>query len=116
MRKPKFEIFTTNDGQFQFRLKAANGEPIMTGRAYDSKYGVMHAIAHVMKEAQEEIRFVRKASANYKFFFQLRSKSGRLIGWSQLYQTRQGRDNGIRAVQTAIKWGRVEDLTKLQIA
>jgi uncharacterized protein YegP (UPF0339 family) len=53
---------------------------------------------------------VRKTSTNQQYFFQLRSKSGRLIGWSELYQSRQGRDNGIRAVQTAVKWGRIADL------
>jgi uncharacterized protein YegP (UPF0339 family) len=110
MRKPKFEIFAGKDGKFYFRLKAANGEPIMSGRAYDSKPGVVHGIATVMTEALEETRFVRKTSANLKYFFQLRSKTGRLIGWSELYETRQGRDNGIRAVQTAAQWGRIADL------
>jgi uncharacterized protein len=110
MRKPKFEIFAGRDGQFYFRLKAANGEPILSGRAYDSKPGAVHGIANVMTEAQEDDRFVRKTSANFKYFFQLRSKTGRLIGWSELYETRQGRDNGIRAVQTAIQWGRIADL------
>lgn len=110
MRKPKFEIFEGKDTKFYFRLKAANGEPILSGRAYDSKPGAIHGIATVMTEAVEESRFVRKVSANQKYFFQLRSKSGRLIGWSELYQSRQGRDNGIRAVQTAVQWGRVADL------
>lgn len=110
-KKPKFEIFKTNEGKFQFQLKAANGEPVMTGRAYEAKYNLMHAIAQVMKETQREIRFVRKTSANYKFFFQLRSQTGRLIGWSQLYQTRQGRDNGIVAVMNAAKFAQVKDIT-----
>ena len=111
MRKPKFEILAGMDGKYYYRLKAANGEPIMSGRGYSSKPGIIHSIANVISEAEQEIRFTRKTSANDKFFFQLRAKSGRIIGWSELYQTRQGRDKGIRAVQRATLVGRIEDLS-----
>ncbi|MEM6269948.1 MAG: YegP family protein [Bacteroidota bacterium] len=114
MRRPKFEIFAAEDGKFYYRLKAANGEPIMTGRGYSSKFSVLHGIAHVMENAIEEGRFTLKRSANHKFYFQLRSKSGRIIGWSELYESKQGRDNGVRAVMKAAQFGRVNDLGLLQ--
>lgn len=110
MRKPKFEIFAGSDGKFYYRLKAANGEPIMTGRGYSSKPAVLHGIAHVMENGVEETQFVPKKSANHKFYFQLRTKSGRVIGWSELYESKQGRDNGIRSVVNASQYGRVNDL------
>ena len=111
MKKPKFEIFVGKDGKYYYRLKAANGEPIMSGRGYATKPGIIHSIANVISESGEELRFTRKTSANNKYFFQLRAKSGRIIGWSELYQTRQGRDKGIRAVQRATQHGRVADLS-----
>lgn len=110
MRKPKFEIFSGKDSKYYYCLKAANGEAIMKGRGYNSKPGIIHSIANVISEAGEETRFSRKTAANGQFFFQLRAKSGRIIGWSELYQTRQGRDKGIRAVQRAVQHGRIIDL------
>ncbi|HHG86258.1 MAG TPA: DUF1508 domain-containing protein [Bacteroidetes bacterium] len=110
MRKPKFVIFTGSDGKYYYNLKAANGESIMTGRGYSSRHAVLHGIAHVMENGLEEIRFTRKISANEKPYFQLRAKSGRVIGWSELYESRQGRDKGIKAVQRAVMHGRVMDL------
>ena len=117
MKKPKFEIFEDKSGKFYFRLKAANGEPIMTGREYDSKPGVVEAIANVMIEATTKnaatSRFVRKSSVSGKHYFQLRSKGGRLIGWSELYESKQGRDIGIKAVITACQYANINDLGKL---
>ena len=34
---PKFEIYKDTAEKFRFRLKAANGETIASGEAYDSK-------------------------------------------------------------------------------
>lgn len=36
---PKFEIYQDTAGKFRFRLKAANGEVIAVGEAYESKDG-----------------------------------------------------------------------------
>ena len=59
MKKPKFEIFVGKDGKYYYRLKAANGEPIMSGRGYATKPGIIHSIANVISESGEELRFTR---------------------------------------------------------
>ena len=111
MRKPKFEIFGGQDGKFYFRLKAANGEPIMASKGFATKPDAMRGIASVMEHSPSESQFARRRSANYKFYFQLRTAGGRILGWSELYETKQGRDNGIKAVIRAAAHGRVFDLT-----
>lgn len=110
VRKPKFEMSTGSDGRFYFRLKAANGEVVLAGRGFATKYAAMQAIASVMRYGTMEARFFRRESADGKFFFQLQAPSGRLLGWSELYNSRQGRDNGITAVRRAVQCGRVLDL------
>jgi uncharacterized protein YegP (UPF0339 family) len=63
-----------------------------------------------MRYGALESRFVRKETITGKFYFQLRSPSGRILGWSEMYKSRQGRDNGILAVRRAVQYGRVLDL------
>jgi uncharacterized protein YegP (UPF0339 family) len=110
MRKPKFEIIAGKDGKLRFHLKAANGEIILAGRAYKSKPETIHGIASVMRYGALDSCFVRRESINGQFFFQIKSPSGRLLGWSELYITKQGRETGIQAVKKAVQVGRVLDL------
>jgi uncharacterized protein YegP (UPF0339 family) len=51
MPEPKFEWFKDKTGKFRFRLKAANGEIVATGEAYESKQGALDGIASVKKNA-----------------------------------------------------------------
>jgi len=44
---PKFEVYQDNAGKFRFRLKAANGEVIAVGEAYESKDGCKHGIESI---------------------------------------------------------------------
>ena len=52
-KHPKFEIFKTKDGQFRFRLKAENGEPILASESYKAKDSCKNGIASVKKNAPE---------------------------------------------------------------
>jgi len=48
---PKFEIYQDNAGKFRFRLKAANGEVIAVGEAYESKDGCKNGIESIKTNA-----------------------------------------------------------------
>lgn len=52
---PKFEIYKDKKGEFRFRLKAANGEPILVGEGYVSKAGCQNGIESVKKNAGSEV-------------------------------------------------------------
>lgn len=110
IRKPKFEMLTGRDGKIYIHLKASNGEIILSGRGYKTKSEAIHAIGSIMRYGAIPTRFRRKESANGQFYFQLLSPSGRILGWSESYTSRQGRENGIHAVRGAVQYGRVMDL------
>lgn len=110
MRKPKFEILAGKDGKNYFHLKAANGEVILAGRGFATKAETIHAIASVMRYGQLESSIVRRQSTSGQFFFQVKSPSGRLLGWSEMYISKQSREVGILAVKKAVTFGRVFDL------
>lgn len=47
----KFEVFKNSKGEYQFRLKAGNGEVIATGESYSSKAACEKGIESVRKNA-----------------------------------------------------------------
>jgi len=52
---PKFEIYVDKAGEFRFRLKAKNGEPILASEGYKSKAGCKNGIESVKKNADSEV-------------------------------------------------------------
>lgn len=53
LKNPKFEVYKDKRGEFRFRLKASNGEPIGTGEGYKAKAGCMNGIESIKKNAPE---------------------------------------------------------------
>ena len=48
-KHPKFEIYLDKKGEFRFRLKAKNGEPIAASEGYTGKAGCKNGIDSVRK-------------------------------------------------------------------
>ena len=106
-----FEIYQSEKTQkFHFRLKARNGEIILTGQAYKDKAGCENGVASVKKNGVDEAKFEIKDSTNGKQYFVLKSGNGQIIGQSQMYKTASGLKNGIASVGKNAE-GAVKDLT-----
>ena len=52
-KNPKFEIYKDKAGEFRFRLKAKNGEPIAVSEVYVKKDSCKNGIESVRKNAPE---------------------------------------------------------------
>ena len=50
---PKFEMYEDKAGEFRFRLKARNGEPIAASEGYKAKASCLNGIESVRKNAPE---------------------------------------------------------------
>ena len=48
----KFEVFKGQDGDFRFRLKAANGKVVAQGQGYKSKDACLKGIESIKKNAK----------------------------------------------------------------
>ena len=46
-KNPKFEVYKDKAGEFRFRLRAANGEIILTGESYKAKAGCLKGIESI---------------------------------------------------------------------
>ena len=52
-KNPKFEIYLDKAGEFRFRLKARNGEPISASEGYTAKASCKNGIESVRKNAPD---------------------------------------------------------------
>ena len=107
-----YEIFQSEKTQkYHFRLKAGNGEIILSSQAYADKNGALNGIESVKKNGGDEANFEIKEAANGKGYFTLKAGNGQIIGQSQMYKTESGLKNGIASVGKN-SGGDTKDLTE----
>jgi uncharacterized protein len=94
----KFVITTRKNGEFQFDLKAGNGQTILTSEGYTTKAACVNGIESVKKNSQDDARFDRKEAKNGKPYFNLKAGNGQIIGTSEMYESVAARENGIQSV------------------
>ena len=107
----KFEISKRKNGEFQFNLKAGNGQVILSSEGYTKKENCKNGIESVRKNSQVESRFEKLESKNGKPYFNLKATNGQIIGTSELYESVASRDNGIASVVKNAPDAEVVDLT-----
>ncbi|MDL2214962.1 YegP family protein [Dysgonomonas sp. OttesenSCG-928-M03] len=107
----KFEISKRKNGEFQFNLKAGNGQVILTSEGYTTKANCQNGIESVKKNSTVDERYDRKESKNNKWYFNLKATNGQIIGTSEMYESAASRDNGIESVKKNAPDATVVDLT-----
>lgn len=99
MKNNKYQITKSRDGQFYFELIANNSKTILTSETYTTKQNCINGIESCKKHSLEDRFFIREISSDNKFYFNLRASNGQPIGTSEMYETNQGRENGIESVK-----------------
>ena len=95
----KFVITVRKNGEFQFNLKATNGQVILTSEGYVKKESCLNGIESVRKNSQIDERFEIKEAKNGKPFFNLKASNGQVIGASQMYASERTMLQGIASVK-----------------
>ncbi len=108
----KFIIKTRKDGQFQFNLKAVNGQVILTSEAYKAKDSCLAGVESVKKNAAEDKRFEVLTAKNGKPYFNLKAANGQVIGSSQMYASMATLKNGIASVKNNAPQAEIIDETE----
>ena len=107
----KFEIAKSKNGQFFFRLKAANGQIILSSEQYKSKASVQSGIASVKANAKKDDNFERKSSKSGQPYFVLTASNAEPIGSSEMYSSKSSMENGIASVKANAPKAAIKDLT-----
>lgn len=95
----KFVISKRKNSEFQFMLKAGNGQTILASEGYSTKAACENGIESVKKNAAEDSNYERKNSSSGKFHFNLKAGNGQVIGSSEMYESAGGMENGIESVK-----------------
>ncbi|WP_281232943.1 YegP family protein [Flavobacterium gelatinilyticum] len=107
----KFVITKRTNGEFQFNLKAGNGQTILASEGYTTKAACTNGIESVKTNSQDDNRFDRKESSNGKPYFNLKASNGQIIGSSEMYESVSARENGIESVKKNAPDAAVDDQT-----
>lgn len=94
----KFVITTRKNGEFQFNLKATNGQVILTSEGYATKAACLNGVESVRKNAVNEARYEVKVAKNGKPYFNLKATNGQVVGASQMYASETTMKAGIASV------------------
>lgn len=105
----KFLITKRANGEFQFVLKADNGQTILSSEGYANRTGCENGIESVRKNASDDDRYERKTASDNRDYFVLKAGNGQVIGTSQMYQRGDGMENGIDSVKTNAPKATVEE-------
>jgi len=106
----KFEVKTRKNGEFQFNLKAGNGQVILSSEGYTTKANCLNGVDSVKQTAQEDNKFDRKTATNGKYYFNLKATNGQIIGSSEMYESASGMENGIESVKKNAPDATVEEI------
>lgn len=95
----KFVISQRKNGEYQFNLKAGNGQVILTSEGYTTLAACKNGIESVKRNSQEDARFERKEAKDGSPFFNLKATNGQVIGKSEMYSSAAACENGIESVK-----------------
>lgn len=107
----KFEIRQRKDGEYQFSLRAGNGQIIFNSEGYTNKANAKSGVESVRRNSSNMARFQKLVAKNGKPYFTMQTTNGEIIGTSQMYSTVTGRNKGIASVQRNAPIADVIDMT-----
>ena len=107
----KFEIYKDKAGESRFRLKAGNGEIILSSEGYKSKSSCKNGIESVKKNSRDAKNFVVSQTKTGKSRFNLKASNGQVVAVSQSYADESGCQNGIDCVKRDAPGADVVDLS-----
>lgn len=105
----KFVITKRANGEFQFNLKAGNGQTILTSEGYTTKAACLNGVESVKANSKDDSRFDRRESSTAKPYFNLRASNGQIIGSSEMYESVSARESGIESVKKNAPESMVDD-------
>ena len=109
----KFEVYQSGkNNEFRFRLKAANGQTILSSEGYKTKASCLNGIESVKKNAKDPKRIVKSQTPGKMFRFAVIAANKETIGVSQNYKSESGRNNGIDSVARNAANASIVDLKK----
>lgn len=110
--RARFEPFQGKDGKYYFRLRAGNGEIILSSQGYATLPGCRKGIRSVRSNAGLPERYQRRTTRAGEPYFVLLAGNNQVIGRSESYSSEEACEAGIKAVQSNAAKARVWELAE----
>ncbi len=111
MQTSKFQLFRSQNHNIYFRLKNRLSETILVSQPYVTKAAALIGISDVLNSARRNCLFSRRLSSSNKYYYVLKNSHGRILGASELFETKEERENSIHQLRCAINVANVQDLS-----
>jgi len=109
----KFEVYQSGKkNEFRFRLKADNGQIILSSEGYSTKAACLNGIASVKKNANDPKRILKTQTPGNMFRFAVVAANKEVIGTSQNYKSESGRNNGVDSVMRNATKAEIKEVEK----
>src|SRR5205085_1571223 len=95
--------FKGQDGKTYFRLRAANGQIVLSSQGYSSKSSAESGIATVKKNAVDASRFDVFEGVNGQHTFRLKAGNGQIIGRGEMYASKSNAFHGAETVRELVR-------------
>ncbi len=96
----KFEVYQSGKNKdFRFRLKADNGQTILSSEPYKTRAACVNGIESVKKNTKDPKRFNKAKTPSKQYRFSITAGNNEVIGTSENYKSESGCDNGIDSVK-----------------
>jgi len=110
----KFEVYQCGGSkkEFRFRLKADNGQIILSSEGYTSKSSCLNGIESVKRNAVDPKRFAKTTTTSNVFRFAIKATNNQIIGTSQNYKSESGCNNGVESVRRNAPKANIKEVEK----
>lgn len=96
----KFEVYQSGKkNEFRFRLKANNGQTILSSEGYSTRAACLNGIESVRKNVGNVKRITTGQTPGKMFRFSVTAANNQIIGTSQNYKSESGCKNGVNSVR-----------------
>jgi uncharacterized protein len=94
-----FVIKKATNGEHYFNLRADNYQVLLTSQMYSSKSDCYNGIWSLRNNCSYDSRYECKKSLNNMHYFVLKEFNGQIISSSEMYESKEGMENGIESVK-----------------
>jgi uncharacterized protein YegP (UPF0339 family) len=109
----KFEVYQSGKKEeFRFRLKADNGQTILSSEGYTTKASCLNGIESVKKNAADPKRVTKTQTPTKMYRFSITAGNNQIIGTSQNYKSLSGCTNGIESVKNNAAKAEIKEVKK----
>jgi uncharacterized protein len=109
----KFEVYQSGKKEeFRFRLKADNGQTILSSEGYTTKASCLNGIESVKKNAADPKRVTKTQTPTKMYRFAITAGNNQIIGTSQNYKSLSGCTNGIESVKNNAAKAEIKEVKK----